>query len=52
MEEKLLIGDRPKPSAEIDKKLSLRERLVEQSPKRDESVSYFIVSIDPLIEKL
>lgn len=50
MEEKLLIGDRPKPSAEIDKKLSLRERLVERSPKRDESVSYCIISISPLIE--
>ncbi|KJA27088.1 hypothetical protein HYPSUDRAFT_35639 [Hypholoma sublateritium FD-334 SS-4] len=39
VEEKLLIGDRPKPSAEIDKKLSLRERLVERSPKRDESLT-------------
>ncbi|KAJ3517170.1 hypothetical protein NLJ89_g669 [Agrocybe chaxingu] len=33
VEEKLLIGDRPKQTADFDKKLSLRERLAQDSPE-------------------
>ncbi|CAA7271640.1 unnamed protein product [Cyclocybe aegerita] len=33
VEEKLLIGDRPKQTADFDKKLSLRERLSQDNPK-------------------
>jgi len=33
VEEKLLIGDRPKQTAGFDKKLSLRDRLLQQNPE-------------------
>jgi len=33
VEEKLLIGDRPKQTADFDKKLSLRDRLLQQNPE-------------------
>ena len=33
VEEKLLIGDRPKQTAIFDQKLSLKERLVQHNPE-------------------
>jgi N-terminal acetyltransferase B complex non-catalytic subunit len=32
VEEKLLIGDRPKQTASFDKKLSMKERLLQRNP--------------------
>lgn len=39
VEEKLLVGDRPKQIADSEKKLPLRERLLQRDPKESESVS-------------
>ncbi|KAF8965269.1 actin cytoskeleton organization protein [Flammula alnicola] len=39
VEEKLLIGDRPKQTADFDKKLSLRDRLLQRSPAEATSLT-------------
>jgi N-terminal acetyltransferase B complex non-catalytic subunit len=39
VEEKLLIGDRPKQTADFDKKLSLRDRLLQQNTPELANVS-------------
>lgn len=43
VEEKLLIGDRPKKTADFDSKLNLRERLLQKDAEESASVRYLSV---------
>jgi hypothetical protein len=45
VEEKLLIGDRPRQTAKFDKSLTLRDRLLQKDPEAESSVRFFFHSI-------
>ena len=47
VEEKLLIGDRPKQTGDFDRNLSLRERLVERTEDEFSEVDCFRICLHP-----
>lgn len=48
VEEKLLIGDRPRQTAKFDKSLTLRDRLLQKDPEAESSVRSFLHSVDDI----